>query len=54
MFSASHGRTLQSAFDAFAVNYKDPMNAPAAEFALPLAPDGPYFPVLTNMILMSA
>ncbi|KAH9985984.1 hypothetical protein BJV74DRAFT_946145 [Russula compacta] len=45
IFSASHGRTLQSAFDAFAMNYKDPMNAPAAEFALPLAPDVTFLKV---------
>lgn len=40
LFSASHFRKLRSALDAFAINYKDPMNAPAAEFALPVAPDG--------------
>ncbi|KAI0288543.1 hypothetical protein BC826DRAFT_1107677 [Russula brevipes] len=44
-FSASHGRTLQSALDAFAMNYKDPMNAPAAEFALELAPDVTFLKV---------
>lgn len=37
------------------MNYKDPMNAPAAEFALELAPDGLYYPSRTvRMILMSA
>ncbi|KAI0300988.1 hypothetical protein B0F90DRAFT_1720731 [Multifurca ochricompacta] len=39
LLSASHSRTLQSALNAFIINYKDPMNAPAAEFALPLDPD---------------
>ncbi len=39
-FSSSHARTLRSALDAFVMNYKDPLNAPAAEFALPLIPDG--------------
>ncbi|KAI9507443.1 hypothetical protein F5148DRAFT_1205043 [Russula earlei] len=39
VLSASLGQTLQSALDAFNTNYKDPMNAPASEFALPLAPD---------------
>jgi hypothetical protein len=42
VFSASHVWTLRSALDVFAMNYKDPMNAPAAEFALPMAPDGRY------------
>lgn len=42
VFSASHIRTLRSALDALSMNYKDPMNAPAAEFALALAPDGWY------------
>jgi len=46
VFSASHVRTLRSALDAFSMNYKDPMNAPAAEFALPLASDGRYQPAL--------
>ncbi|KAI9437708.1 hypothetical protein H4582DRAFT_1957102, partial [Lactarius indigo] len=39
LLSAPQGRTLQSAIDAFTMNFKDPINAPAAEFALPLDPD---------------
>lgn len=54
VFSASHGRALQSALDAFVMNYKDPMNAPAAEFALPLTPDGTLDSLMiTDMVLMS-
>jgi hypothetical protein len=52
-FSASHVRTLRSALDAFAVNYKDPMNAPAAEFALPVAPDGWYRLALTKILILT-
>jgi hypothetical protein len=40
MLSVSQCQTLQSALDAFTMNYKDPINAPAAEFALPSDPDG--------------
>ncbi|KAH9041126.1 hypothetical protein EDB84DRAFT_1436665 [Lactarius hengduanensis] len=39
LLSAPQGRTLQSAIDAFTMNFKDPINAPAAEFALPSDPD---------------
>ncbi|KAH9055046.1 hypothetical protein EDB87DRAFT_1580073 [Lactarius vividus] len=39
LLSAPQGRTLQSAVDAFTMNFKDPINAPAAEFALPSDPD---------------
>ncbi|KAF8271516.1 hypothetical protein EI94DRAFT_1770350 [Lactarius quietus] len=39
LLSAPQGRTLQSAIDAFTMNFKDPINAPATEFALPLDPD---------------
>ena len=42
LLSAPQGRTLQSAIDAFTMNFKDPINAPAAEFALPLDPDGKH------------
>jgi len=53
VLSASLGQTLQCALDAFAMNYKDPMNSPAAEFALPLTPDGLCNPAFTtDMILM--
>ena len=44
LLSAPQGRTLQSAIDAFTMNFKDPINAPAAEFALPLDPDGRHCP----------
>ncbi|KAI9455337.1 hypothetical protein BJY52DRAFT_1280457, partial [Lactarius psammicola] len=39
LLSAPQGSTLQSAIDAFTLNFKDPINAPAAEFALPSDPD---------------
>jgi hypothetical protein len=52
VFSASHVRTLRSALDAFSMNYKDPMNAPAAEFAVPSAPDGWYKPVLIMLSML--
>ena len=56
VFSASHGRALQSALDAFVMNYKDPMNAPAAEFALLLTPDGTLDPFLmiTYVVFMNS
>jgi len=52
--SAPQGRTLQSAIDAFTINFKDPINAPAAEYALPVDPDGSiscsyYDVMLTNV-----
>jgi hypothetical protein len=53
MFSSSHGRTLQSALDAFVINYKDPMNAPAAEFALPSVPDGQLYPPVTIFVIFT-
>ncbi|KAI0267154.1 hypothetical protein BC834DRAFT_969170 [Gloeopeniophorella convolvens] len=43
--SASQGRTMQSAFDAFGTNYRDPINAPAAEFALPADPDATFLKI---------
>jgi hypothetical protein len=46
LLSAPQGRTLQSAIDAFTMNFKDPINAPAAEFALPSDPDGAHCPIL--------
>jgi hypothetical protein len=55
VFSTSHGRALQSALDAFVTNYKDPMNAPAAEFALPLTPIGMLDPLMiTYMVFMTS
>lgn len=54
VFSAPHVRTLRSALDAFAVNYKDPMNAPAAEFALPAASDGWYQLALTMILILTS
>jgi len=55
VFSASHGRALQSALDAFVMNYKDPMNAPAAEFALLLTPDSMLDPlVITYVVFMNS
>jgi hypothetical protein len=53
VFSASHVRTLRSALDAFAMNYKDPMNAPAAEFVLPVAPDGRYYSASTTILILT-
>jgi len=53
VFSASHGRALQSALDAFVTNYKDPMNAPAAEFALPLTPDGMLDPLVITYVVFT-
>ena len=52
VFSASHVRTLRSALDAFSMNYKDPMNTPAAEFAVPLAPDGWYEPAMMMISIL--
>ena len=52
VFFASHVRTLRSALDTFAMNYKDPMNAPAAEFALPVPPDGWYQSALTAILIL--
>ena len=52
VFSASHVQKMRSALDAFTINYKDPMNAPAAEFALPVAPDGQYEPALTTILIL--
>lgn len=52
VFSASHVRTLRSALDAFSMNYKDPMNAPAAEFALPMAPNGWCHPALRTILIL--
>ncbi len=51
LLSAPHGRTLQSAIDAFTLNFKDPINAPAAEFALPLDPDGRHCPTLVADVI---
>jgi len=38
--SALDIRVALSAFDAFSINYRDYLNSPAAEFAVPLDPDG--------------
>ena len=46
LLSATQGRTLQCAIDAFTMNFKDLINAPAAEFALPLDPDGRHCPTI--------
>jgi len=53
VLSASLGQTLQCALDAFAMNYKDPMNAPAAEFVLPVASDGPYYSASTTILILT-
>lgn len=51
VLSASRTRTLQSALDAFIINYKDPFNAPAVEFVLPSDHDGLQYPMFaTNVI----
>ncbi len=39
VLSAADGRILAAAGGAFGLNFSDPLNSPAAEFALPLDPD---------------
>ena len=53
LLSAPQGRTLQSAVDAFTMNFKDLINAPAAEFALPLDPDGRHYPALATDVVLT-
>ena len=53
LLSAPQGRTLQSAVDVFTMNFKDPINAPAAEFALPLDPDGRHCPALATDVILT-
>ena len=53
LLSAPQGRTLQSAIDSFTMNFKDPINAPAAEFALPLDPDGRHCPALAADVILT-
>lgn len=53
LLSAPQGRTLQSAMDAFTMNYKDLINAPAAEFALPLDPDGMHLSHLAADVILT-
>ena len=47
MINASFGtieaRILMSAARAFGLNFTDPLNAPAAEYDIPSAPDGTYY-----------
>ena len=39
ILSAADGRILAAAGSAFGLNFSDPLNAPAAEFSVPLDPD---------------
>ena len=39
MLSAADARILAAAGGAFGLNFSDPLNAPAAEFAVPVDPD---------------
>ena len=53
LLSAQQGRTLQCAIDAFTMNFKDLINAPAVEFALPLDPDGRHCPTLAADVILT-
>ena len=40
MLSVQEVKILQAVFDAFGINYSDVINSPAAEYAVPVDPDG--------------
>ncbi|THH20420.1 hypothetical protein EW146_g951 [Bondarzewia mesenterica] len=45
MLSVFEARVLQAAMDAFSLNFSDVLNAPAAEYAIPLDPDVTFMKV---------
>lgn len=47
--SAHQAQTLSAAGDSFVMNFSDPLNAPAKEFALPIDLDGKIFTLLSTI-----
>ncbi|KZV70698.1 hypothetical protein PENSPDRAFT_752360 [Peniophora sp. CONT] len=53
--SSADARTLGTAFGSFWANFKDPFNAPAADYAIQSRPDGNFYKIsLAGIDLMSA